>query len=252
MKHFIAAIAASILATPAMAWNCDEERTINKEFDIGTLRDIQVQAGAGELSVKGSDQQGKISIVAKLCASDQDLLAKMDVKTGIDDDAASVETVLPKKWSGNYSAAIDLELVVPNNAQLKVKDSSGDLAIKDVSSLVLVDSSGDINLKNIDGEVELTDSSGEIKMRKIGSAKLTDSSGGIDVQDIANNFTVVVDSSGEIEVEGVGGDVLIKVDSSGSIDVKDVAGNFTVEKDGSGSISYDDVEGEVTIPSRKR
>jgi len=43
MKHFIAAIAASILATPAMAWNCDEERTINKEFDIGTLRDIQVQ-----------------------------------------------------------------------------------------------------------------------------------------------------------------------------------------------------------------
>lgn len=235
-----------------MAWKCSEERTLRKELDIGALNDIRVLAGPGELSIKGSEQQGKIALVAKLCASEKSMLAEMDVKTGIENEMAVIKADIPKKWGGNYSAAIDLSLTVPDNAKLNVKDSSGDLEIGNVAKLSLVDSAGDVVLKHIVGHVELTDSSGSVNMHKIGSAEVTDSSGGIDVRDVVNDFTIVVDSSGDIDVQGVGGDLLIKVDSSGSIDVEDIAGSFIVEKDGAGDIRYDNVGGEVNIPVRKR
>jgi len=245
-------LSALLFSSSSMAWNCSEERTITTELDIGAVADIRVQAGAGELSIKGSDQRGKIGLVAQLCASDESVLSEMDVETEIENEYVSIETSMPKKWSGNTSMSIDLSLVVPKGSRLDVKDSSGDLEVKGVSELTLVDSSGDIKIKNIEGKVDLADSSGSIRMAGVGEAEVADSSGAIDVRDVVNDFTIKVDSSGDIEVQGVGGDVLVKVDSSGSIDVKDVAGSFTVEKDGSGGIRYDNVEGEVDIPRRKR
>lgn len=252
MYKYVLLVAVMMVSGPVQAWNCSEERTIKTELDIGAIDDIRVEAGAGTLSIKGSDQKGEIGLVAKLCASDADLLAEMDVKTELEGDYALVETSMPKKWGGNYSASIDLSLVVPKGSRLDVKDSSGDLEIKGVAELVLLDSSGDVNVKNIEGNVNLTDSSGTIYLSKVGSAEITDSSGEIDVRDVAKDFTVNVDSSGDIEVKGVGGNLLIKVDSSGSIDVEDVSGDFTVQKDGSGDIRFDNIEGEVDIPRRKR
>ncbi len=234
------------------AWNCSEERSIDTEFDIGALNNIRVSAGAGELSIKGGGETGTVGVVAKLCASDDSVLAGMDVKTQVDGEFAVIETLFPTKRSGHYSATIDLTLIVPTDSKLDVKDSSGDLRIKDVAALRLIDSSGEISVKNVPGEVVLTDSSGAIKIKGIGSAEVTDSSGDIEVRDVSRDFTVNVDSSGDIEVQGIGGNVLVRVDSSGSIEVDDVNGDFTVEKDGSGEIRYDNVKGEVTIPSRKR
>lgn len=252
MNKLVFFLMAMIFTSSAYAWSCSEERTINKEFDIGALGNIRVQAGAGELSIKGGDQKGKIALVAKLCASDERLLAEMDVATKIDGEYADIETQIPKKWNGDYSAKIDLALVVPNDAELDVKDSSGDLDIVGIAKLFLVDSSGDVMIENVEGKVSLTDSSGAVKLRRVGSAEVTDSSGEIDAQDIAEDFTVNVDSSGDIEVRGVGGNLLVKVDSSGSINVEDILGNFTVQKDGSGGIDFSNVKGEVEIPQRKR
>lgn len=245
-------LAAMMASSSVFAWGCDEERTIEKELDIGSIAEIRVAAGAGELSIDGSGQQGNVSIVAKLCASDESLLAEMDVVAQVQGDYASIETKIPKNWTGNSSSIIDLTLVVPSSSLLDVKDSSGDLAISDVAKLVLMDSSGAIRVENIAGEVDLTDSSGSIKLRKIGSAQISDSSGEIDARDVRSDFTVNVDSSGDIDVSGVGGDLLIKIDSSGSIDVDDVKGDFTVVKDGSGGIRYDNISGEVSIPQRKK
>ena len=246
------AMIACLWASNAMAWDCDESRKIDKTLDIAELQKIKVEAGAGELSIKGVDVSGEIGIVAKFCASDEEVLSKMDVVTKFEDDYAGVATYIPKKWNGNYSARIDLELTVPNSTNLDVRDSSGALQIKNVASLKLVDSSGDLAVKNVFGQMELTDSSGGIKLNKIGSVELTDSSGDIDAKDIGGDFIVLVDSSGDMEIESVEGNLLVKVDSSGSIYVDEVKGDFVVEKDGSGSIDYRDVDGEVSIPARKR
>ena len=251
-KLFTVAILMCLPISNAMAWGCDESRKIEKELDISDIQKIKVEAGAGELSIKGVEANGKIGIVAKLCASDEEILEKMDVVTKFEDDYAGVATYIPKKWNGNYSARIDLELTVPNSASLDVRDSSGDLQIKNVASLKLVDSSGDLTVKNVAGQVELTDSSGGIKLNRIGSVELTDSSGDIDAKDIEGDFTVLVDSSGDMDIESVKGNLLVKVDSSGSIYVDEIKGDFTVEKDGSGSIDYRDIGGEVSIPARKR
>ncbi len=251
MKRLAMFTAAMMLSTPTLAWYCSEDKTVKETLEIGSITDIRVQSGAGELRIEGDGNSDSVAIVAKMCASDKQQLDKMEIKTEVSNDFAEIETRIPKSSSGNYSASIDLYLTVPESANLNVRDSSGDLEIEDVASLILMDSSGGIDLENISGKVDLTDSSGSIDVKNVGSIELTDSSGGIDIRKVADNVLVRVDSSGDIEASDVGGDVLVRVDSSGSIDVQDIGGNFVVEKDGSGAIRYDDVKGEVNIPRRK-
>lgn len=251
-KILVVAALACLPISSIMALECDESRLIEKTLDIAQMNTIKVEAGAGELLITGVDAAGEIAIVAKLCASDEDILEKMDVVTKVDDDYAGVTTYIPPKWFGNSSARIDLELTVPNSAMLDVMDSSGDLQIEKVASLKLMDSSGSLMVSHVSGNVELTDSSGGIRLNHIKSVTLTDSSGDIDAANIKGDFVVLVDSSGDMDVESVAGNVLVKVDSSGSISVEDVQGDFTVEKDGSGSIEYRNVVGEVSIPDRKK
>ena len=240
------------MSFPTLALGCDVSREIEKELSIGNLTDIRVEAGAGELLIKGVETVGQISLAAKLCAPNDDVLADMDVSAVLDDEMVSIGTRIPRTVGGYSSPTIDLELLVPLTATLDVKDSSGDIEIKKIASLSLLDSSGDIFIKNIEGMVKLSDSSGDIQMHRIGSAKVSDSSGSIQASKVQDDFIVEVDSSGDIEVDKVGGNVLVKVDSSGSIEVQDVTGAFTVEKDGSGKIKHRDVLGDVSIPDRKK
>jgi len=249
-------LAASVLVFSmnfsALALGCDVSREIEKDLSIGDLANIRVEAGAGELSIKGVDRVGQIGLVAKLCAPNENVLADMDVSTVVDDQVVNIGTRIPRTASGYPSPSIDLELLVPLNAIIDVKDSSGDIEIKKIASLSLLDLSGDIFIKNVAGMVKVNDSSGDIQMHKIGSARVSDSSGSIQASKVQDDFVVEVDSSGDIEVDKVGGNVLVKVDSSGSIEVQDVAGAFTVEKDGSGRIKHRDVLGDVSIPDRKK
>ena len=254
MKKTILAVSVLVFSMgfSTLALSCDMSREIEKELSVGNLTDIRVEAGAGELLIKGVDTVGQVSLVAKLCAPNDDVLADMDVSTILDDEIVSIGTRIPRTGGDYSSPTIDLELLVPSTAILDVKDSSGDVEIKKVASLSLFDSSGDIFIKNITGMVKVSDSSGDLQMHKIGSAQVSDSSGSIQVSKVQDDFIVEVDSSGDIEVDKVGGNVLVKVDSSGSIEVQDVAGAFTVEKDGSGKIKHRDVLGDVSIPDRKK
>ena len=173
----------------------DVSREIEKDLSIGNLADVQVEAGAGELLIKGVDTVGQVSLVAKLCAPNDDVLAEMDVLTVVDDEAVNISTKIPRAASGYPSPSIDLELLVPLTTILDVKDSSGDVEIKKVASLNLLDSSGDIFIKNIAGMVKVSDSSGDLQMHKIGSAQVSDSSGSIQVSKVQNDFIVEVDLS---------------------------------------------------------
>ena len=254
MKMMILAVSVLVfsMSFSALALGCDVSREIEKELSIGNVTDIRIEAGAGELLIKGGDRVGQIGLVAKLCAPNDDVLADMDVLTVLDDEVVNIGTRIPRTTGGYSSPKIDLELLLPLNSIIDVKDSSGDVEIKKVAGLSLQDSSGDIFIKNIAGLVKISDSSGDMEMHKIGSAQVSDSSGLIQASKVQGDFIIEVDSSGNIEVDKVGGNVLVKVDSSGSIEVQDVAGAFTVEKDGSGKIKYRDVLGNVSIPDRKK
>lgn len=221
----------------AFAGNCEYSRELNRSVDINSLKNLQIEAGAGSLEVVGDSSRKDVLIKARLCASDKDDLEKMDVAVELGANAAHFETVFPGRyiWNDNHSASIDLVLSVPASAHLDVQDRSGEASIENVAELSMVDSSGKLKIEGVAGNLKVVDSSGELSIKNVGGdVNLSDSSCGIHMSKVNGSLTVEVDSSGEIEARRIKKDVLIKVDGSGQIDVR---GDFTVEQDSSCSVN---------------
>ena len=60
---------------------------------------------------------------------------------------------------GRYTS-LDLDVTVPQDCELEVTDSSGDIELSDVGASGVTDSSGDMLLKNINGDLQVNDSCG--------------------------------------------------------------------------------------------
>jgi len=247
--------ACVLTASSAFAWgnDCEYTRDIKREVSLVKSMQLNVVAGAGELDIKGDDDRDVVLIEAKLCAEDESQLADMDVASKLKGDVLHLKTEFAKSkfWgSGSDGAYIDLTVHVPAGARLDVADSSGEARVAGVESLKMVDSSGELAIEDISGDVRVKDSSGALNIKHVdGSVWVTDSSGTIKVRDVSGDFTVEVDSSGSIEAEEVGGNVLVRTDSSGAIDVSDIGGNFSVGNDSSGGIYHKNVAGEVSLPN---
>ncbi len=241
----------------AQASKCEHSKDIDREVSVENIRSLAVIAGAGGLDIRGGSR-ALVRIKARLCAPDKETLQQMDVTNGIEGQQLRLETQFANTestkaaiWSSGYAqATIELELEVPSNLPLTVKDSSGAAKLEGVASLHMVDSSGELEIGDVAGDVDVKDSSGAIEIAEVGgSVAITDSSGGIEVQNVAQDLLIRVDSSGGIDARDIGGSVVVKADSSGDIKVKKVGGNFTVGSDTSGIIYHDDVAGTVSLPN---
>ncbi len=259
MKKFFvvtACLTVAVLFSEGLrADDCAYEKQINKTLDLSSSDSLAVLARAGSLTINGNPDADEATITGTVCVSKEAWLDDASITTR-GGSQARVEVVLPDingGWSftGSRYARMDLELTVPDDLKLDVKDSSGSLKIEDVGSLKLKDSSGSIVVTNVKGEVNVTDSSGSLTLNHIGGdvTIVADSSGGIYGQDIEGSVLVMKDSSGEIRFTDVRNDFTVERDSSGSIYAERIGGDFRVLKDGSGGIHATDVAGEVITPA---
>lgn len=235
---------------------CKYEKQIDMTLDLSSSDSLSIIAVAGDLDVVGVAGASGAVIHGRVCASREDWLETSSVVTQAGSQA-QISVDLPDingGWSltGNRYVSMDLRVEVPQDLLLEVKDSSGDIFLKDVSVAAVSDSSGDLEIDSGRHAVSIRDSSGDIDIDR-SNADVTiesDSSGDIYVNEISGSLLVVRDSSGDIEARGVGGDVIVERDSSGDISVRDVSGNFSVLKDGSGGITSNNVQGEISIPNK--
>lgn len=245
-------LCAILMAPAVQAWDCKYELEIDQTLDLADSQTLSISAAAGDLEIEagGNDQA---SIRGKLCASKEEWLRQAKVLT---EGGTNAEIVvdLPEAsgWSvtGNQYVYLDLEVTVPDDIAVDVKDSSGDADISGLMSLDVVDSSGDLEIRDISGPVTLRDSSGDIELVDIRGdvTVVSDSSGDIDGNGISGAVLIEKDSSGKIDFVDVSGDFTVEKDSSGDIIARDVGGNFTVLRDGSGSIQAKNVSGTITKP----
>ena len=267
------ALLACALTVPAHADDCKHtaHRTANSAGP--DIERVVIEAKAGDLVVRGAESRD-VTVEGRACASTAELLEESKLEIRRDGNTVSVRTVLPDIHDSLFGwdryAYMDVKVVVPKTATLKIDDSSGDMEVTDVQAATITDSSGDQHLENVAGNLDVSDSSGEIKIARVGGElRLRDSSGDVDVDSVQGDVVVEVDSSGDLDIRHVTGgvhvrndssgdieihdvkrDVLIDDDSSGGIRVQDVGGNFTVGSDGSGGIHFDRVTGEVHIPDQ--
>jgi DUF4097 and DUF4098 domain-containing protein YvlB len=265
------ALLGCALVAPAHADDCKHtaQRTANSAGP--NIERVVVEAGAGDLAVRGGQGQD-VTVDGKACASSTKLLDETRLEIRREGKTVYVRTVLPEMlgalFLSSQHAHMDVTVSLPKTAAVKIEDSSGDLEVTDVEAATIADSSGDQSLERIAGDLEVTDSSGEIKIAGVGGGlRLKDSSGDVDIHDVQGDVVVEVDSSGDLDIRRVTGgvhvrndssgdieihdvkrDVTIDDDSSGGILVQDVGGNFTVGSDGSGGIRYERVTGSVRVP----
>jgi DUF4097 and DUF4098 domain-containing protein YvlB len=247
-----------VIAADALASDCKFERLLDESLDVSGSQSLAIAAAAGDLEIAGVSGSDEVRIKGKICVSEEHWLdeARLETRSG---DRAEINVILPDVsggWSlwGSKYAYMDLELEVPDDLALELRDSSGDIEIEDISALWLQDSSGDIEIRNVAGLVEIKDSSGDIEVHGLRGdfTIISDSSGDIRGSGIEGNVLVESDSSGEIWFTNVRKDVVIEQDSSGDIIAENVGGDFRVLKDSSGKIRAEDIAGEVVIPDYKK
>ena len=243
-------------STEISADSCKFEKEIDLTLDLSASEVLAINAAAGDLDVVGVSGSDQAVIRGKVCASKESWLEESNVSTS-SGQYAKIDVNLPDTsggWSLSFNnyAWMDLRIEVPESMALEVKDSSGDMFLKNIAAVDVRDSSGDIEIESARGSITINDSSGDIEIEEAGGDVTieSDSSGDIDASDINGTFLVVRDSSGDIDVSHVSDNVVVERDSSGDISVSDVGGDFRVLKDGSGSIRSNNVMGEIQIPEK--
>ena len=248
----ICLLAFQISSEASADW-CKYEKNIDMTLDLSGTDQLAISAKAGDLKVTGVSGSDQAVIRGKVCASKESWMEAASVNTQTGKLAEiNVDLAEATGWSftGNSYNSMDLDIEVPQDLALKVKDSSGDMLLKNTGDVSVKDSSGDIEIEGARGSVSIQDSSGDIDIDEAAGdlTIVSDSSGDVDANDIGGNVLVEKDSSGDLRFTDIGHDVVVERDSSGDITVTSVGGDFRVLKDGSGSIRSNNVTGEVHLP----
>ncbi len=235
-------------ASVSSAQPCEFERIDPVSESLTDITRVELNALAGELEISGQSTE-TLSLESRACADTQKHLDNIRLDIRRDAGVLTVTVVMDLDdvlWDAEYAYA-DLVVHLPATMPVAIRDSSGDISLKDVSVASIDDSSGKITGRDLHGDMTVNDSSGDMRFDRVtGSITLTDSSGDIELRDINGAVTVRADGSGSIELTRISGAVEVGRDGSGDIDI-DTAGPVHIQGDGSGEIVISNVSGGVYI-----
>lgn len=216
------------------AWS-DYEEVRELSLDAGSLGQLDIDAGAGGLTVIGVAAADRVLVTATIQipdASDDEAAGMIRSGLRLTLERQGDRAVLKSHFERGFKVfgdnpRIQLEVRMPARMALTIEDGSGSLAVNGVR-----------------GPVDVTDGSGSLTLTAVGGpVRIDDGSGSIDVSGVDGEL-FIVDGSGSIVVRDVSGSVTVD-DGSGSINVSGVAGDLTIEDDGRGSLRFSDIEGKV-------
>lgn len=192
------------------------QETRELETTIADGGRLEIDAGAGSLTLRGDETSNVIKVRAEIyqVTANDDYTLTLELQ---DDNRARLVADAGPSFGGR-SDRIDLSITVP--AKLEV---------------TIIDGSGSLSVETLIGDLEIEDGSGSIRVSDIlGNVTIEDGSGSIVITGVSGNVSID-DGSGSISVSDTGGKVTVS-DGSGSIDV-DGADDFRLEDDGSGSVT---------------
>ncbi len=230
------AVVLAVLSVASLGSLAAFETTKSLNLPAQGVKRLEIQAGAGSLTVTGREGQGAIEIKAEIVARhvrDEDMDGFLKDRVELTLEKRGEVAVLVSRirerlrlFSLDEGAVINLTVSVPKDMPLEIDDGSGSIVVEDLAAVRIDDGSGSIRVGRIAGEVEIDDGSG-----------------GIEINDVTGNVSVD-DGSGEIIIRGVGGTVTVD-DGSGSIDIKDVEKDVRLVRTGSGGVDVSNVKGQV-------
>lgn len=234
-----------VVANPSHANYHSQQKLM---IDADMLTTLDVEAGAGSLTISGSDAVSEITLVADIYTDSRSRESYQLELTDSGQSAFIVAKISSRGfWQGD-SPHIDIKVTVPSHLMLKINDGSGSTKISNINAAVTVkDGSGDLSLKTIKGDLDINDGSGSLYLSDvIGNVAIVDGSGEIEINDVDGNLDID-DGSGSIIVKGISGSAMFE-DGSGDLTVRKVDGIVTIN-DGSGGIDIEQAGGLKIIES---
>lgn len=244
MKRLIAGILLIFLFA-----GCSQEaqytETETLELEVSGLRMIEINAGDGDIGIRGVDGSDTISVTGEIDIAGKDsgtvrqvLEKQMDFSLEGRGNTAVLTARFRKLFFlldlfQGQTRKLNLDVRVPSTIEVVIIDGDGDLYISDIRNDVTVtDNGGKIDIQNVRGDIEVSDHAG--------SMVLTDTAGKIQIED----------KSEDIELEKCSGPVQI-VDTTGAIRVFRCTGSLSIEDSG-GEIYIEEHEGDVRLKARGR
>lgn len=206
------------------------------------LRGLNADVGAGRLDVVGDPELDQIQVEGTVVHAAHhaldDVLDNLVFDLEVIGDTAFLDVFFVRDdfFPEPY---VDVLVRLPAGLDLAVRDTSGDLDVRNVASARIDDTSGDLHVRSVGGPLVVLDTSGTLHIEQVkGPLRVEDESGHLSIREVLGDVEVV-DTSGDLLVGDVTGEVRIE-DTSGDIRVEAVP--FRVEiRDGSGDIELRDV-----------
>ena len=130
-KYFL--LLTILVAGGAHAWDCAYEKDIDITLDLAGSELLSVAAAAGDLTITGQAGTTAARVRGKLCVSEEEWLneAEVHAESG---RKASIAVSLPGTggWGFVFDryAYVDLDIEVPADLALDIRDSSGDVTVR--------------------------------------------------------------------------------------------------------------------------
>jgi len=230
---------------------------------------ISIRNGRGDISVRASDEaeiriSGKKTVHA-WSENDASHIAEA-AKVQILQNGDGYEIVTPGFETSSSRAAVDLDIAVPKQAALTIRDEKGDVTISGMATSVSVTSpNGDVEVRDTADDVNIDIRKGDVKVSDTkGNVKISGKGGEINVASAGGGLTIEGEFYGPIRADKISKGVRFisqRTDltltqlsghldtGSGNLEIADAPGNLTLRTN-SYDVSVENAGGKVKIDNR--
>ncbi|MDX1532011.1 MAG: DUF4097 family beta strand repeat-containing protein [Rhodothermales bacterium] len=237
-----------LLAGPALAQR--GEQVYDQSFPFRPGEGLSVSTSSSDVFVRARGGDGARVVVYGRGDDYREAFERLNFTARREGDGLvlKVERGEGSFWRRN-SASFDIVVMLPEQHDLTVATSSGDLSIDRVrGDLTVSTSSGDIELDQVrGGAVRITTSSGDFEANAVdGDVEISTSSGDFSFDTLRGAAFAFSSSSGDLEADRVDVDRFRASTSSGDIEIEGALGAAEVSTS-SGDVSFSAVEGPLAV-----
>lgn len=229
---------------------------------------IIIRNGRGDISVRtGDDSQihvdGKKNIKAWSETDAQHIASAISFEIAKNGDAYEVR---PANASGDSRARVDLDISVPKNAAVTIRNERGDVSVSDMNKPLIVNTTrGDVDIHDTGGDVTIDTGKGDVKVSDTkGNVRISGHGGEINVSSASGGLTIDGEFFGPIRADKIAKGVRFvsqRTDltltqlaghletGSGNLEIADAPGNLTLRTN-SYDISIENAGGKLKVDNR--
>lgn len=230
---------------------------------------IVIRNGRGDITVRSSDEakvrvDGKKNVNAWSETDAEHLASTVSVEITKNGDAYEVRPT--NATSGDSRVSLDMDISVPKEASLTIRNDRGDVSISDMDKPVTVNTAtGDVEVRDTAGDVSIDTQSGDVKVSDIkGNVRIGGRGGEVNVSGATGALTIDGEFRGPVRADKITRGVhfvdhrtILNITQlnghmetgSGSLEIADTSGNLTLRTN-SYDISIENAGGKLKVDNR--